>query len=102
MLDANADSTDPSFNAFIADTVLYNVVSHHSPEVSNQSTYINSKKRLDYVLVSGNILISGTGAGHSPYSLSRITEECTGTYLPLLYLNLFSKAPLEYHNNGYN
>lgn len=44
MIDASADSVDPHFKAFIADTAIHNVVSHHSLEASNQSTYINGKR----------------------------------------------------------
>ena len=51
MLDANADSTDPQFKIFVANNALHNIVAHHSPEACNQSTYINDKKRLNYILV---------------------------------------------------
>ena len=52
MLDANGDDSDAHFSTFLADTDLHDAVTHHSPELRSQSTYINGRKRLDYILVS--------------------------------------------------
>jgi len=73
MINANADSTYPQFKTCIADTALHDVVAHHSPEASNQSTYINCQKRLDYMLVTEDILFPSIGAGYTPYGSSFIS-----------------------------
>ena len=93
MLDANADSTDLQFKAFIANTALNDVVSQHSPEACNQITYSNGKNRLDYSLVSEDILLPSTGAGHTPYGFPFISDH-RGVYwdIPFAALNPFSRS----------
>jgi len=88
MLDANSYSTDPQFKTFIADTVLHDVVAHHSPEANNQSTFVNGKKRLDYILVSEDILFPSIGAGHTPYGSPYISDH-RGVYWDIPSAALF-------------
>ena len=65
MMDANGDDTDEHLQHFIRDTALQDVVAHLAPELKGQSTYTNGKKRLDYILVSEELLEAGTKAGHT-------------------------------------
>ena len=65
MMDANGDTSDEHQQNFIRDTALQDVVAHLAPELKGQSTYTNGKKRLDYILVSEEILEAGTKARHT-------------------------------------
>ena len=67
MMDANGDSSDNHFQTFIRDTNLKDVVAHYSPELIDQSTYINGQKRLDYIMVSEDLLGVGSSAGHTAF-----------------------------------
>ena len=67
MMDANGDDSDEHLQTFIRDTSLHDVVAHLAPELKGQSTYINGKKRLDYILVSEEILEAGNKAGHTDF-----------------------------------
>ena len=44
MMDENDDTTDPQLQHFITATALKDVVAHHSPDLSTQSTYNRGKK----------------------------------------------------------
>ena len=65
MMDANGDRSDPHFYTFLQETVLHDTVAHFSPNLKEQSTYINGRKRLDYILVTEELLAAGTRAGHT-------------------------------------
>ena len=67
MMDANGDSSDNHFQTFIRDTNLKDVVAYYSPEIKDQSTYINGQKRIDYILVSDDLLGAGSSAGHTAF-----------------------------------
>ena len=74
MMDANGDITDTQFYHFITATALKDVVAHHSPDLTTQSTYNRGKKRIDYILVSEDLLHSGVGAGHTPFAEPFISD----------------------------
>ena len=93
MLDDNGDISDPHFSAFLADTVLHDVVTHHSPVLQNQSTYINGRKRLDYIQVSEDLLSSSTGAGHTPYGNPFISDH-GWVYWDIITSSLFESTLL--------
>ena len=65
MMDANSDTTDPHLHKFMAEAGLCDEVKHHNPKLTNQATYICSKKRLDYILVSENVLQGIIREGHT-------------------------------------
>ena len=85
MMDANGDNSDEHLQNFIRDTALHDVVAHLAPEVKGQSTYTNGKKRLDYILVSEEILEARTKAGHTdflqPFSDIHSTHAFICTYI---------------------
>ena len=58
---ANSDSADEHFKSFVADTALQDVVHHHAPGLIDHKIYIHGRKRLDYILVSEDVLTSSVG-----------------------------------------
>ena len=88
MMDANADLTDPHLKTFISDTALHDVIRHHAPGLMNQSTYVHGRKRIDYILVSEDILLPSTGAGHTPYGSPLISDH-RGVYWDIPSGSLF-------------
>ena len=93
MMDASGDSTDPHLHTFIANTERYNVVAHHSPHLATQSTYRNGRKQIDYILISEDLLTSGTRAGHTPYDTPFISNH-RGVYWDIPYQELFEAQHL--------
>ena len=89
MMDANGDASDAHFQTFIRDTGLHDVVAHFSPELTDQSTYINGKKRLDYILVSEDLLGAGNRAGHTDFFHPFISDHRG------VYWDVFSSALFE-------
>lgn len=67
MMSGNTDSCNPHLKVLITDATLYDVIKHYSPELINQITYVNGRKRIDYILVSEYIHIPSIGSGHTPY-----------------------------------
>ena len=67
MMNANGDEADKQFQKFINDTALHDVVAHFSAALTSQSTYINGQKRLDYILVSEDLIMEGRHAGHTAF-----------------------------------
>ena len=65
MMDANGDRSDPRFHTFLQETALHDIVAHLSPNIIGQSTYNNGQKRLDYILVTEELLAAGTRVGHT-------------------------------------
>ena len=59
---------------FIRDTNLKDVVSYYSPGLIDQSTYINGQRRLDYILVSEDLLGVGSSAGHTAFLKPSISD----------------------------
>ena len=74
MMDANGDSTDIQLQTFIANTALHDTVEYHSPHLAEQSTYRNGRKRIDYILVTEDLLALSTRSGHTPYDTPFISD----------------------------
>ena len=72
---------------------LHDVVEYHSPDLLNESTYIYGQKRLDYTLVSEDLLGSGNSADHTAFSLPFISDH-RGMYWDVAVSDLFDS------NNG--
>ena len=79
MMDANGDASDKQLRTFISDTTLHDVVAHLSPALKSQSTYINGQKRLDYILVSEDLILEGMQAGHTDF-LHPFVSDHRGVY----------------------
>ena len=94
MMDANADSTDPHLHTFLANTSLQDVVQYHAPYLATQSTYINGKKKIDYILFSEDLLASSDGADHTPYGISFISDHIG------VYWDIPHKALFDTHHQG--
>ena len=56
MIDANSDKEDEYFNQFLADTALNDIIPYFQPNLETQSTYRHGQTRLDYILVSDEVL----------------------------------------------
>ena len=66
---------------------------YHSPDIVNQSTYLNGHNWLDYILVSEDLLGSGNSAGHTAFSYPFISDH-RGVYWDVAISDLFDS------NNG--
>ena len=89
IMDVNADSTDPHLHTLLTNTSLQDVFQHHAPYLENQSTYINGKKRIDYILVSEDLLAFSEGAGHTSYDIPFISDH-RGVYWDIPHNALFN------------
>ena len=88
MMDANGDSSDTQIQTFMADTALHDVVEHHSPHLIHQSTYKQGIKRIDFILISEDLLAASRKAGHTPFDVPFISDH-RGVYWNIPYLALF-------------
>ena len=92
MINANSDTTNPYLHIFMAEIGLYDAVKHHNPKIENQATYIWVKKRLDYILVSENVLHGSTGEGHTPFGYPFLSDH-RGLYIDIPVSELFDTQP---------
>ena len=88
MMDANSDKEDESFNQFLADTALNDIIPYFQPNLETQSTYRRGQKHLDYILVSDEVLRASTSAGHTSYGYPFISDH-RGVYMDLSIDRLF-------------
>ena len=102
MMDANGDRSDKHFLTFMRENALHDVLEYHSPQIKDQSTYINGTKRLDYILVSEDLLSSGNSAGHTDFSHPFISDH-RGVYWDVAVGDLFgsnTEAPKNVGQRG--
>lgn len=96
MTDSNKDvKANGPFKQFISSNQLADAVQHNNPLHAQRPTYIRSKNRIDYILISEDLVPSITTAGHYDFHhLIQNTDHC-GIYMSLKTAELFDHTELD-------
>ena len=92
-MDVNGDKEDSRTN-LLADTALKDSITHVQPNLESQPTYHHGHKRLDYILVSDEVIELSTTTCHTSYDYHFVFDH-SGVYMDISVDCLFDDHLLD-------